>query len=58
MAEQRFSVPSALTKTAATLRTSQRTERAIKTQPAMREQQGPDKKGLTMEGALRHFYDG
>ncbi len=25
---------------------------------AIREQQGLDKKGLTMEGALRHFYDG
>jgi isopentenyl diphosphate isomerase/L-lactate dehydrogenase-like FMN-dependent dehydrogenase len=37
MAEQRFSVPSAPTKTAATQRTSQRAERAIK-QSAMREQ--------------------
>jgi hypothetical protein len=37
MAEQRFSVLSAPTKTAATQRTSQRAERAIK-QSAMREQ--------------------
>jgi hypothetical protein len=37
MAEQRFSVPSAPTKTAAAQRTSQRAERAIK-QSAMREQ--------------------
>jgi hypothetical protein len=37
MAEQRFSVPPSPTKTAATERTSQRAERAIK-QSAMREQ--------------------
>jgi hypothetical protein len=37
MAEQRFSVPSAPTKTAATKRTSQRAKRAIK-YSAMREQ--------------------
>ena len=37
MAEQRFSVPSAPTKTATTQRTSQRAKRAIK-QRAMREQ--------------------
>jgi hypothetical protein len=37
MAEQRFSVPPDPTKTAATQRTSQRAERAIK-QSAMREQ--------------------
>ena len=37
LTEQRFSVPSAPTKTAATQRTSQRAERAIK-QSAMREQ--------------------
>jgi hypothetical protein len=39
MTEQRFSVPSAPTKTAATQRTSQRAERAIK-YSAMREQLG------------------
>jgi hypothetical protein len=46
MAEQRFSVPSAPTKTAATQRTSQRAERAIENS-AMREQpkKGPSGPG-------------
>ena len=46
MAEQRFSVPSAPTKTAATQRTSQRAERAIENS-AMREQ---PKRGLQVRG--------
>ena len=50
MAEQRFSVPSAPTKTAATQRTSQRAERAIK-QSAMREQppKGPLRPAVTRQ---------
>lgn len=52
MAEQRFSVPSAPTKTAATQRTSQRAERAIK-YSAMREQL--QKTGSIVAVARPHF---
>jgi hypothetical protein len=53
MAVQRFSVPPSPTKTAATERTSQRAERAIK-QSAMREQLSEEGAGLHHQHAAQH----